>query len=529
MRLVLALAGALAVAALAFPRAGWAAHPADARISQSSAPPSLGETVAAREHFFGRENVGLDGRVRSDRVILSWASVATLAMAIDGHVVLLDTYIHKGEERPNYVPTTTTELAALRPEAIFIGHGHFDHANTAGELAVRTGAQLIGTPEHCDQAGMQAADYAGEPVAVSCLPAVDRGSDPGAQVRELRPLGDGVEVTVMKHLHSAAEPPDGEGHETSLVSGGLPDASLILLHPPGPSAVAGLDPAGDEGSSLLYQFRLGDFSLVWHDSAGPLRSQAPHVLDRLRALPPTDVQVGATLGFNDPTNGMRDPVDYFMALRPRFFYPVHHDFVAEYGISKNLEGVFRREAARRGELPGEVRWLYDPYDYLRPGLVTFDLAASPVERGGCLARRSPVGPVGIGRIRLGRTREQLLRRVEPQPVDRGTHAYRWCVKGAPGRVIAVFGSASPRAKAVLAATTATTHGHRRVRPATSASRLRRAYPALRRIAPGLFRAGPSSRRLIGVRRGRVRFVAVASRRLPVRPGVLRRYLGRAAL
>ena len=227
--------------------------------------------MAAREHFFGAENVGADGRVRPDRVIVSWFSVASLALAIDGHVVLLDTYIHKGEDRPNYVPTTTDEVAALKPEVIFVGHGHFDHANTGGELAQRTGATLVGTPEHCDQATQQAAEYAGQSAPIRCLAAVERGSEPGAEVRELRPLGERVEISALKHLHSAAEPPDGEGHETSLTTGGVPDANLLLLHPPGPGTAQGLATSGDEGDSVLYQFRLGDLSLVWHDTAGPLR------------------------------------------------------------------------------------------------------------------------------------------------------------------------------------------------------------------------------------------------------------------
>ncbi|HYH58415.1 MAG TPA: hypothetical protein VD790_04250 [Thermoleophilaceae bacterium] len=110
------------------------------------------ETIAARQHFFGAENVAADGSVRSDRVILSWFSVASVAAALDGHVVLLDGYIHKEESLPNYVPTTTDELAALMPEALFIGHGHFDHAAKGGEIIARTGAFLVGTPEHCDQA-----------------------------------------------------------------------------------------------------------------------------------------------------------------------------------------------------------------------------------------------------------------------------------------------------------------------------------------------------------------------------------------
>ena len=171
------------------------------------------ETIALRKRFFGSENVDGTGAVRPDRVIMSWTSIAGFAMAIDGHVILLDAYIHKGEDVPNYVPTTIDELVGLRPEALFIGHGHFDHAASAGEIVARTGATLVGSPEHCDQTVKQAASYAGSPVTLNCIDAVPRGSAPGAGTTFA--LGS-VQVRSLKHLHSAAEPPDGEGHETSL-------------------------------------------------------------------------------------------------------------------------------------------------------------------------------------------------------------------------------------------------------------------------------------------------------------------------
>lgn len=344
-------------------------------VSPASSDVLPPETIQARQRFFGQENVDSSGNVRADRVVLSWFSTAGFAMGIDGHVVLLDAYIHKGEDEPNYVPTTIDELVALKPEAIFIGHGHFDHAASAGKIVARTGAILVGTPEHCDQTEQQAETYAGQAVAVSCVAAVNRGSAPGAEVRTLNPLGAGVTVRALKHLHSAFEPPDAEGHETSLTSGAVPDPGLLLLHPPGPGLFQNLFPfTNDEGSSVLYQFQVGQFILVWNDTGGPLRSQAPGVLTTLGNLPTTDVQFGSVLGFNDPSNGMRDIVDYVVALKPKIFYPVHHDFVAEYGMSKNLEGVFKREFAKRPPQSTEVRWIYDPYDYVRPSLMTFNIS-----------------------------------------------------------------------------------------------------------------------------------------------------------
>jgi hypothetical protein len=328
-------------------------------------------TIKARQHFFGAENVAASGEVRSDRFIMSWFSVGSFAAAIHGHVVLLDTYIHKGEDQPGYVPTTTNEIVALAPEAVIIGHGHFDHANTAGQVVVRTGAELVGTPEHCDQTKAQAADYAGHPVDVRCIATVDRGSEPGAQVREIRPLGDDVCVTVLKHVHSAAEPADADHTNPQLVPPPLVNPNQVLFHPPGPSVIGGLDPAGDEGFSLLYQFRVGRFALVWADTAGPLRELAPKLPDVMRRLPPTDVEFNAVLGFNNPTNGVRDPVDYVAALQPKVMYPDHHDFVAEYGSGDYFEQYMRREMDSRG-VKTEMRWLHDPVDYIRPGLTTFD-------------------------------------------------------------------------------------------------------------------------------------------------------------
>ncbi len=501
--------------------AGALAGPAPALADEVPA-----ETIEARQHFFGSENVAADGSVRSDRVILSWFSVASLAAAIDGHVVLLDAYIHKEEDLPNYVPTTTEELVALKPEAIFIGHGHFDHAARSGEIIARTGAFLVGTPEHCDQAKQLAAEYAGQAVDVRCFDAVTRGSEPGAEVNQLRPFDDRIEVTALKHIHSAAEAPDGENHETTLGSGALPDPRLVLLHPPGPSVLSNLETEGDEGSSILYQFRIGEFSLIWNDTAGPLRERGPHLFDVLSALPPTDVEVGSVLGFNDPTNGLRDIVDYVERIKPQIFYPVHHDFVAEYGASQRMKGVMEREMARRGELATEIRWLYDPTDYLRPGLMTFDSEAARWSEGAasstprsCMRRRLRVRPSRIGFARLGVHWSKLVR---PARTSQTRRALRFCVDGAGAR--AVRAAHAKGGKVRLIRTNAPRHRSRGIGAGWPVAELKRRYRRTRPLGRGLRRASPGSRIVFGTRAGHVRFVAVADRRLLRSPQALRRYV-----
>jgi hypothetical protein len=142
--------------------------------------------------------------------------------------------------------------------------------------------------------------------------------------------------------------------------------------------------------------------------------------------------------------------------------------------------------------------------------------------GRCLARRSPIGPRNIGRVRLGLTRAQS-RRLPVRRVRTTRRSYRYCVKGGSGTVTALF---SRRGRVALVMTTARGHGNRGVRPGSSARALRRAYPRRVRIARGLYRANPHSPRLIGVRRGRVKLFAVATQRQLRHPGALSRLLQR---
>jgi hypothetical protein len=137
----------------------------------------------------------------------------------------------------------------------------------------------------------------------------------------------------------------------------------------------------------------------------------------------------------------------------------------------------------------------------------------------CLARRAPVGSRGVGRVRLGRTRRSLRRLAAFN--RRTRHSYRFCVKGGVGSVRAAL---SRRGRALLVATTAPGHRKRRVHAGSRSRSFRRAFPHRRRIGRGLYRAGRRSRLVIGIRRGRVRFLATANRRLVRHPRTLRRYL-----
>ena len=143
----------------------------------------------------------------------------------------------------------------------------------------------------------------------------------------------------------------------------------------------------------------------------------------------------------------------------------------------------------------------------------------------CLPRSLRIGSRGIGRIRVGQRRAQVVRRAGARGTRRRS-SLRYCVQRG-GRVSVVF---SRRGRAQLVVTSARGHRARRgVAPRGRASRLRRVYGARRAIRRGRYVVVPSKRLVFGVRRARIRWVAVVDRRLARSPRLLRSQLRRAGV
>jgi hypothetical protein len=145
----------------------------------------------------------------------------------------------------------------------------------------------------------------------------------------------------------------------------------------------------------------------------------------------------------------------------------------------------------------------------------------------CLARRSSIGPAWIGRLKLGLTRKQLSsspRLASVTPPAKTSKRYRYCVKGSKGRVTAVFGKGT---RVDLLIATAGSYGNRGVHPGVSLRTAKRTFRGLRRVSKTVYRLSRTSRRIIGVRKGKVRYVGVASKRTLRSKRLLRTYVKRA--
>ena len=151
----------------------------------------------------------------------------------------------------------------------------------------------------------------------------------------------------------------------------------------------------------------------------------------------------------------------------------------------------------------------------------------------CLSRRVKIGPRNIGRLKLGQSRARTARRARPLGnISKRTRVYRYCVKGnKKARGIAVFDG---RSKLRLAATNAKGHTRRGLGRGSSTRALRKRFGAkLRKVARGVFVVKAprrsKSRVVYAVKGGKVRFVAIADRRLAAKKASLKSYLRRTKL
>ena len=124
----------------------------------------------------------------------------------------------------------------------------------------------------------------------------------------------------------------------------------------------------------------------------------------------------------------------------------------------------------------------------------------------CLSPRLFVRARSIGPVRLDMTRPTL----GVLGARVGRRSARFCVRG--GGTVRV--AMDRRGRAAFLVSTARGHSPGRVRPGSTVRALRRRFPRARRVVAGVVRSGPRGRLLFGVRRGRVRWVAVA----PLRTG-----------
>jgi len=238
-----------------------------------SADPKL---IAARQKFFGIENVDSKGRVRKDKVIFSWATNTTYVASVLGRIILLDSYINRPELPTTPIdkrrtPILPQDFIDARPEAIFLGHGHGDHADNAAYVSKWTGATIYASPETCDVMQQDVNRMWNDPNLhnggakiipngdpADCVGVVPRNSPPGeytgtlgnpaggtTTVRRIKQFDPQICILTFKHVHSGTAPVDSSFPHTALNNLGDPRyGGRVITTPPPEITYPAMFPAG---------------------------------------------------------------------------------------------------------------------------------------------------------------------------------------------------------------------------------------------------------------------------------------------
>jgi len=235
--------------------------------------------IRARQKFFGVENVDEKGRVDRDKVIFSWATNTTYVVSAAGRVLLLDSYINRPElpTAPldkRRTPILPQDFVDVRPEAIFLGHGHGDHADNAAYVSKWTGAPIYASPETCDVMQQDVTRMWNDPNAnnavngvapkiipngdpANCIGVVPRASPPGeytgtlsnpkggtTTIRRITQFDPQICIVTFKHVHSGTAPVDTSFPHTTPPNLGDPRYSGAVTSSPNVTTYPAMFPTG---------------------------------------------------------------------------------------------------------------------------------------------------------------------------------------------------------------------------------------------------------------------------------------------
>ena len=369
-------------------------------------PPATEDLVRARTLVFGAENVDQrTGQVDQGKVIFSWLTNATLAASVKGHVVLLDTYVHRAEIVPGRTPFVVEDLVSLNPEAAFLGHGHFDHADNAAWIGGKLGIPIFASAETCaDLKNLDMPNLTSPPpsgtgalpkgTTLDCRDVTSFGSHPGAEIVKINVLEPVASITAFRHFHSGTSYPE-TGFPITPVKN-IADPRDADMYSPIGRIPHSFPTKGRIGGpiSIYYQFVVrGDhnFTFVWHNTTGdlnhgctidhgvpncwddmfPAEHVSANVRNRIASLSETDIEFGSFVSLGFAVTGMRDPIQNSATLKPKVYVPIHQTNAAQPTSSLYFKVAYMAQLEQMlppltPEQRPEARWMVDPDDYLKP-------------------------------------------------------------------------------------------------------------------------------------------------------------------
>ncbi len=262
------------------------------------------------------------------RIALRWLATSNYELVYRGQVFLLDAYFDRG---PRNRPTGVIPASVKKTDAIFIGHGHFDHMSDAAPIAQITGAKVIGAP-----------------ITIETAVKLGLPKDQGTVVaggETLKFNGVTMDAALAQHSTLSREVLDTLGRLYDLDAG--PATPEQAAAEKAIMARGTFAPDVITKGTIAYGFTFDTgFKLVWLDSAGPLTDG---VRALARKLGPVDIAIVAYQGHPVAQTQVPVTLELVKLFRPRIFMPAHQDQIFGTFVDLGVEPLFE---AIQEALPG---------------------------------------------------------------------------------------------------------------------------------------------------------------------------------
>jgi L-ascorbate metabolism protein UlaG (beta-lactamase superfamily) len=263
-----------------------------------------------------------------NRISLRWLGTSNYELVYRGQVFLLDAYFDRG---PRNRPTGIVPSEVKKTDAIFIGHGHFDHISDVAPIAQKTGAKVIGAP-----ITIETAYRLGVPAGLGTAVA-------GGETLQFP--GVAVDAALAQHSTLSRDVLETLGRLYDLDAG--PATTAEAASEQNIAARGTFAPEVITKGTIAYDFTFeSGFKLLWLDSAGPVTAGDRALAEKLG---PVDIAIVAYQGH--PVSQVQVPVtlELVKLFRPGIFLPAHHDQIFGTFVDLGVEPLFE---AIQDALPG---------------------------------------------------------------------------------------------------------------------------------------------------------------------------------
>jgi L-ascorbate metabolism protein UlaG (beta-lactamase superfamily) len=273
--------------------------------------------------------------LRDDETVLfRWLGTTNYEMVYRGQVILFDSYYDRG---PRNRALGFTPDQVKRADAIFIGHGHFDHMSDAASIGLRLKKMPI---------------VGGPPTYEKLL---TQGIKPSQAVQVTGTAGEsfrfrGFTVEAVLAHHSVLPGPTIAAFRTAIVTElGAPTpeqqaAEDVVL------ARGTFDPRVITAGTIAYFITFDDgFRVVWLDSAGPITDALTAYMKKKGQV---DLAIVAYIGHYAQETQIPITMALVNLFKPRFYLPGHHDEIRDIFVDMGTEPLLLTMRDQRPAIKG---------------------------------------------------------------------------------------------------------------------------------------------------------------------------------